>query len=178
MTPGRPGSETAGRRPFRPKLRATRGAASPPADDRLQVRWCFPGGSSRGAITAEFAVALPAVVLLLAMVLAGSAAGVTQLRFEEAARAGARALARGQSAADVDGIVRRLAGESAGSAVTSDGDWSCVTVSGRVQSAVGSLVPWTLSARVWAHRESALAPAPAAVGSIPARRDQPVEAMS
>ena len=34
---------------------------------------------SRGAVTAEFAVALPAVLLLLALLLAGSAAGVTQL---------------------------------------------------------------------------------------------------
>ena len=176
MKRGRPDSKTARMWPFRPKLRATRGAASPPAGDSLQVRRGSPKGSGRGAVTAEFAVALPAVVLLLAMVLAGSAAGVTQLRFEEAARAGARALARGQSAADVDGIVRRLAGESAGSAVTSDGEWSCVIVSGRVQSAVGSLVPWTLSARVWARRESAQAPA--ADRSFPAQRHESVEAVS
>lgn len=168
-----PERKAARRRLFRPKLRAIRGAASPPAD--VQARPGSPGRSGRGAVTAEFAVALPAVVLLLAMVLAGSAAGVTQLRFEEAARAGARALARGESAADVDRIVRRLAGESAGSAVTSDGDWSSVTVSGRVQSAVGSLVPWTLSARVWARRESA--PAPAAVRSVPAQRKESVEAV-
>ncbi|WP_306919575.1 MULTISPECIES: TadE family type IV pilus minor pilin [unclassified Arthrobacter] len=129
------------------------------------------GGSCRGAVTAEFAVALPAVILLLAMVLAGSAAGVTQLRFEEAARAGARALARGDTAADVGGIVRRLAGESAGSAVTSDGEWSSVAVSGRVQGAVGSLIPWTLSARAWVRRESA--PASAPVRIAPAQRHQP-----
>jgi hypothetical protein len=115
-------------------------------------------------------VALPAVVLLLAMVLAGSAAGVTQLRFEEAARAGARALARGESAAAVDGIVRRLAGESAGSSVTSDGAWSSVTVSGRVQGTVGSLVPWTLSASAWARRETAVAVAPVRI--VPAQRHQ------
>jgi Flp pilus assembly protein TadG len=72
-------------------------------------------------VTAEFAVALPAVLLLLALLLAGSAAGVTQLRLEEAARAGARALARGDDAAAVDVIVRRLAGTAAASAVATDG---------------------------------------------------------
>jgi hypothetical protein len=110
--------------------------------------------SCRGAVTAEFAVALPAVVLLLALLLAGAGAGVTQLRLEEAARAGARALARGDSAAGVEAIVRRLAGQTAGSAVTSDGEWIGVTVSGRAPGALGSLLPWTFSARAWARRES------------------------
>lgn len=57
----------------------------------------FRGGETErgGAVTAEFAVALPAVVLLLAFLLAGGAAGITQLRLEEAVRAGARASARG-----------------------------------------------------------------------------------
>ncbi|WP_306908515.1 TadE family type IV pilus minor pilin [Arthrobacter sp. B3I9] len=115
------------------------------------------GRSCRGAVTAEFAVALPAVVLLLALLLAGSAAGVTQLRLEEAARAGARALARGDSAAGVEAIVRRLAGQTAGSAVTSDGEWIGVTVSGRAPGALGSLLPWTFSARAWARLESSQA---------------------
>lgn len=107
-----------------------------------------------GAVTAEFAVALPAVMVLLALLLAGSAAGVTQLRLEEAARAGARALARGEGAGAVDLIVRRLAGDSAALAVASDGGWLTLTVSGRVPGAVGSLLPWTLSARAWARGET------------------------
>ncbi|MCU1511347.1 MAG: pilus assembly protein TadE [Arthrobacter sp.] len=172
MTRERPGTAAAPGRPFPPQRRASRGAGSPPADGRLQPRPGAAGGSGHGAITAEFAVALPAVILLLAMVLAGSAAGVTQLRFEEAARAGARALARGDSPAAIDGIVRRLAGEASGTAVTSEGDWSSVTVSGRVQGAVGSLVPWTLSARAWARRESARAAAPVRV--VPVRIHHPV----
>lgn len=143
--------------PNRPKLRGSRGAASPPRKCRFPARPVRAGGSVSGAVTAEFAVALPAVTLLLALLLAGSAAGVTQLRFEEAARAGARALARGESAGSVEGIVRRLAGESAGLLVVSDGEWLSVTVSGRVPGSVGSLVPWTLTARAWARSESAQA---------------------
>ncbi|WP_231728636.1 TadE family type IV pilus minor pilin [Arthrobacter sp. EPSL27] len=114
-------------------------------------------------MTAEFAVAMPAVVLLLALLLAGSAAGVTQLRLEEAARAGARALARGEDPAAVDAIVRRLAGSAAAPVVTSDGEWFSVTVSGKVPGAVGSLLPWTLSARAWARNESSGPPAAARV---------------
>ncbi len=112
--------------------------------------------NSRGAVTAEFAVALPAVLLLLAMLLAGSAAGITQLRLEEAARAGARALARGErTPAAVDGIVRKLAGGSATSAVVADGEWLSVTVSDRVAGPLGTVVPWTLTARAEARGETA-----------------------
>ena len=113
-----------------------------------------PTTECRGAVTAEFAVALPSVVLLLALLLAGSAAGVTQLRVEEAARGGARALARGAAAGEVGEIVRRLAGETAGSEVTLDGEWRRVTVTGRVPGAVGSLIPWALSASAWARSEA------------------------
>lgn len=139
-----------GRRPGRRK----RAAAVPPAVATVRGLPGADGGTCRGAVTAEFAVALPAVLLLLALLLAGSAAGVTQLRLEEAARSGARALARGDDAAAVDVIVRRLAGNAAASAVASDGEWVSVTVSGRVPGAVGSLLPWTLSARAWARGES------------------------
>ena len=145
-------------------------AASPPAPGRPRQRRGTGGDTGRGAVTAEFAVALPAVLLLLALLLAGSAAGVTQLRLEEAARAGARALARGEDAAAVDMIVRQLAGASAASAVASDGGWLSVTVSGKVPGAVGSLLPWTLTARAWTRGETS---GPTAAARVPpAWRDQ------
>ncbi len=129
-----------------------------------------PAPDCRGAVTAEFAVALPAVILLLALLLAGSAAGVTQLRVEEAARGGARALARGAPAGEVGGIVRRLAGETAGSEVALDGAWLRVTVSGRVPGAVGALIPWTLSASAWVRSEAAGAVQPPSEGAAGASR--------
>ncbi|MEJ1112693.1 TadE family type IV pilus minor pilin [Paenarthrobacter sp. CCNWLY172] len=105
-------------------------------------------------MTAEFAVALPAVVLLLAFLLAGGAAGITQLRLEEAATAGARASARGETGGAVEGIVRRLAGDGVSSSVTDDSGWLTVTASARVGGAVGSLIPWTLTASASARAES------------------------
>lgn len=108
----------------------------------------------QGAVTAEFAVALPAVLLLLALLLAGSAAGITQLRLEEAARACARALARGDGNSAVDGIVRRLAGDAAVAVFSEDGEWIKVTVSSPVAGPLGSLIPWTLSASASAKGET------------------------
>ncbi len=122
----------------------------PRRDRRREV---FPE-RDHGAVTAEFAVALPAVLLLLALLLAGSAAGITQLRLEEAARAGARALARGDGDAAVDGIVRRLAGDAATAVVSEDGEWINVTVSARVVGPLGSLIPWRLSATASARGEA------------------------
>lgn len=128
------------------------------AASRGQGKACGAGSghaNSRGAVTAEFAVALPAVLLLLAMLLAGSAAGITQLRLEDAARAGARALARGEDPAAVDGIVRKLAGPSASAAVVPGGEWMSVTVSDRPAGPLGRMVPWTLTARAEARSETA-----------------------
>lgn len=152
MSCGGPAGKVSGARLFRPAAR------------RPRQRPGGGAGTCRGAVTAEFAVALPAVLLLLALLLAGSAAGVTQLRLEEAARAGARALARGEDAAAVEMIVRRLAGASAASAVASDGGWLSVTVSGKVPGAVGSLLPWTLTARAWTRGETS---GPSAAARVP-----------
>lgn len=104
-------------------------------------------GKDQGTVTAEFAVALPAVVFLLALLLAAASAGVTQLRLEEGARAGARALARGDDSAAVGQIVSTLAGASASVVVGAEGEWLSVTVTDRVGGPLGSSIPWALTAR-------------------------------
>jgi Flp pilus assembly protein TadG len=85
----------------------------------------------KGMVTAETAVVLP--VLLL--VLAGAVAAVTlvggQLRCVDAAREGARAAARGESAATVSRIVGELAPEGAVVRVSGDADEIRVTVTVR-----------------------------------------------
>ena len=94
-------------------------------------------------VTAETAVVLP--VLLL--VLVGAVAAVTvvgaQLRCVDAAREGARAAARGEDAATVSGWVGRVAPEGAGSEVTASGD----EVRVRVSVAVAPLgpLPWRVT---------------------------------
>lgn len=138
----------------RPRLRPDRGAGC--------CQRGRPGpGSARGAVTAEFAVALPAVLLLLALLLAGAAAGATQLRLEEAALASARALARGEGPAAAEAIVGRLAGSTATAAIAADGEWVSVTVADRVAGPLGATVPWTLTARASTRNENARALEPA-----------------
>ena len=53
----------------------------------------------RGSVAAEFAVALPAVALVLAVCVGGIGVGAQQLRLQDAAAGAARSLARGDSAA-------------------------------------------------------------------------------
>lgn len=164
------------RRGIRPENRGTRpeDRGTRPGDERGQgrnsgqdvaavafVRRGRRGpGNARGAVTAEFAVALPAVLLLLALLLGGAAGGVTQLRLEEAAHAGARALARGEDPGAVESIVRTLAGTSATTSVAADGEWLSVTVADRVGGPLGATVPWTLTAKATTRSET-----PAAHGS-------------
>lgn len=59
--------------------------------------------------TAELAVALPAVVLVLALCLTAMTLGVDLVRCEDAARAGARAASRGEPVA----VVREVVGSRA-----------------------------------------------------------------
>jgi len=53
---------------------------------------------ARGSAVAEFAVALPAVLVVLAMVLGGIQLGALQLRLQDAAADTARSLGRGDPA--------------------------------------------------------------------------------
>ena len=69
----------------------------------MNWRGCRRG--DRGLATAELAVALPAVVLVLALCLTAMALGVDHVRAEDAARAGARAASRGEPAQVVREIV-------------------------------------------------------------------------
>ncbi len=88
-------------------------------------------------MTAEFAVLLPVVALLVGVVVALTASAATQLRCADAARAGARAAALGESDADVAAVTRRVAGAGARVAVGREDGWVTVTV----ESTVGPSLP-------------------------------------
>jgi hypothetical protein len=63
----------------------------------------------RGSITAETAVAFPALVVVLATALWGVSAAAAQVACVDAARAGARAAARGEPQTEVRAAVLRAA---------------------------------------------------------------------
>jgi hypothetical protein len=81
--------------------------------------------------TAELAVALPSLVLVLAVALAAVDLGLTQVRCVDAARLGARLVARGEPLPVVLSEVRSAAPDSASVVLGSSGDHGTVTVTGR-----------------------------------------------
>lgn len=132
-----------------------------PAFDRSNHRRCRPcvndpyaprrasawvGGHERGSVTAEVAVVLPALVILLALLLGTAHVGAVQLRIEEAARAGAREAMRGESNESVEQTVQRLAGSSAATTVTSGAGWTTVEVLATVDGPVVALLGLELRA--------------------------------
>ena len=119
-----------------------------------------PGGESkeprdRGAVTVETAVIMPALVLLLAVMLAAAAAGMTLVRFEEAARASARAAARGETVAVAQERAREIAGDDSTVTVAAGSDRVNVTVSGPAPGILGQWSSWTLQADAMAVTEGA-----------------------
>ncbi|MGK9149444.1 hypothetical protein KXS11_17550 [Plantibacter flavus] len=96
--------------------------------------------SEDGAVTAEFAVVVPAVVLVLAMGLSALQLGVLQLRAADAAADGARSLGRGDDHGTAAARVERaLPGASMTSGA--EGDLVCVRVSADAASGAAAWIP-------------------------------------
>lgn len=82
----------------------------------------------RGAVTVELALALPAVVLVLAVMLATVGLGAAQLRLVDSARAGARVAALALPDSEVVATAREVAGAGAEVTVERAPPWVRVTV--------------------------------------------------
>ncbi|TRW43174.1 TadE family type IV pilus minor pilin [Georgenia yuyongxinii] len=112
---------------------AVGGLACPPPGGRSQTAARAPrdrghGRRERGGVTAELAIVLPGIVLLLLALLTAASAALTQVRVADAARAGARAVALGEPPAVIIDMTARLAGEGASVRVASDGPFVVVEV--------------------------------------------------
>lgn len=123
--------------PTRPGLDSGAGPAAPTR----------PGfdASDRGSVTAELAVGLSGVVVLLVVVLVVVGAGLTRAQVLDGARAGARAAALGEPSSVVTDTARRVAGGAARVGVARDGEWVTVTVAAPVP--VGGLRLGSFEAR-------------------------------
>ncbi len=126
--------------------------------DQYATRGYRSVSGQRGAVTAELAVALPTVVVLLVALLTAVTAGATQLRLEEAARAGAREIMRGEGQAAATTTVQRLAGADASLSITGDGMWATVQVSAPVNGPLLGWAGWQLHADALARPENASVP--------------------
>ena len=84
--------------------------------------------SERGTVTAEFAVVLPALVLVLILVVGAGVIEIAQVRVYEAARAGAREAARGEPSQDIEKAAKRKAGPGSTVTVSQGGGYAKVHV--------------------------------------------------
>lgn len=98
------------------------------------------GRRDRGTATAELAVVLPALMLVVAACLTAISVLFAQLRCVDAAREAARAAARGEGDAVVRSVAGRSAPDGAGVRVDVAGTEVRVTVSA-VAGAGGGLLP-------------------------------------
>jgi hypothetical protein len=112
-------------------------------------------GPDRGSVTAEVAVALPALMLIVSTAIGAVTVVTAQLRCLDAAREAARAVVRSEP----DAVVRELAAQAApagGSAVvTSDGERVTVTVRATVHLLGGLLPDVAVTGRAVGLREPA-----------------------
>lgn len=92
---------------------------------RLAANWQVWLRQDAGSVTAEFAVALPAVMMVLAITLGAFALQIEQIRMVNLAASSARALAHADGAAIGTGSVDT---EQAGSTVSYADDLVCVTL--------------------------------------------------
>jgi hypothetical protein len=92
----------------------------------------------RGSVTAEFATAIPAVLVVLACCLAGFQVAGQQLRLQDAAAGAARALSRGDDPGAVLG--------GSGLTVSRRGALVCARLSDRAGVLPGSIVRIRLTA--------------------------------
>lgn len=87
-----------------------------------------PRRDDSGTASAELAVLMPSIVMLLAIVLAAGAAGLGQLKAIDGAQAAVRQLARGETADRAKSTARTVAGADAGVTIHRDGGWVTVEV--------------------------------------------------
>ena len=131
------------------RARPRRGTLGSGAATGLRVRGTT-GPVPRKAATAELAVALPSLVIVLAVALAAVDLGLSQVRCVDAARLGARLLARGEPQGPALAEVRAAAPEGARVSVTTTGTGVTVVVTGDVPAALrplGALPAPTASAQ-------------------------------
>ena len=118
-----------------------------------------PAKTDRGTVTAETAMVLPVLLVVLGVAVWVLACVGTQLRCVDAAHAAARAAARGDAAAAVQATARELAPDGAAVQVSRLGDQVHVRVSAVVRplgQALGGLADVEVSGRATAAAEDAV----------------------
>jgi len=103
-------------------------------------------GRERGSVTAEFAAAVPAVILLLACSLVCVQLAGQQVLMQDAAADAARSLGRGDPTTAAAALVGRAVPGARLAAATA-GDLVCATVTATPRGSIAALLGATLRAR-------------------------------
>jgi Flp pilus assembly protein TadG len=101
----------------------------------MRSRWA---DGERGSVTAEFAVALPAIALVLALSLASVQVAAVQVRLADAAADAARSLGRGEAVEEAAAIAARNA-PGARLSTGSDDRFACATLTGGAGGLLGAI---------------------------------------
>jgi hypothetical protein len=106
----------------------------------------------QGSVTAELALALPVVVLVLAALLVTVGGLTVKLRCADAARGAARVAALGRSDGEVAGVAQAIAGAGSTVTVLREPPWVEVTVAASVPGGwlSGASLGLSASATAWA----------------------------
>lgn len=107
----------------------------------MAVRIGARAGFDRGSVTVETAVALPALVFVLAVALWGVGAAAAEVACVDAARAGARAAARGERISAVRAVMLRAAPRGASVDVVRDPVLTRVAVQVTMRPPIPRLLP-------------------------------------
>ncbi|MEV2279276.1 TadE family type IV pilus minor pilin [Nocardiopsis sp. NPDC049922] len=101
--------------------------------------------SDRGSVTVETAMVLPSLLLVLAVLLGGVTVAAAHLSCADAARVGARALARGETDARVRELALSAAPATADVHLTEEAGMARVTVRAELRWGPGAAPPIEVS---------------------------------
>jgi Flp pilus assembly protein TadG len=124
------------------------------------------GDRCHGSVTAEFAVVLPVLVLMLAVVLAAGSAGIAKLRCVDAARSAARLAARHEPASVIQAAARSAGPDGSVARVSTGGGLVRVQVTARIRLPLPGRPVVDLGATSVAQLEQATIPVSPEIGAF------------
>ena len=111
-----------------------------------------------GSVTAEFAVILPVVVLVIAMLVNVIVIGMHQSNLHQAAAVAARQLARGEAPGEIDTSVATMNSTATSVTTSSSSDWATVELTSPVPGPLGLIPSIELTAQAKAPNQWTVQP--------------------
>lgn len=111
-----------------------------------------------GSVTAEFAVILPVVVLVIAMLVNVIVIGMHQSNLHQAAAVAARQLARGEAPGEINSTVTNMTSATTSVATSSSGQWATIELTSPVPGPLGFIPSIELTAQAKAPNQWTVEP--------------------